>query len=111
MLDALVPASSERTGAAFSTSDLLLLHGWCEFHGLSMDIDLAHRIDGIACDEVVALGAPDGSRQWALWRDLGGIMLQPQHAATSAFASVSDALQAVVPPSEDRLTDIRPTIW
>jgi len=111
MLDTLVPAGTQQTGAAFSTTDLLLLRGWSEFHGLSMGIDLARRVDDVHCDEVVLLAARDGSGRWALWCDRHGIVLQPQHRAAHSFATVHEAMAAIAPPSADVLTDIQATGW
>lgn len=111
MLDLMIEATERQTGSAFCRSDLLLMRGWSEFHGLTMSIDLPNEIADASCEDAVRLTGHDGSAPWLLWREQDGIALRPEGRSANCFASVSDALQAVRPPPADLLSDIQPTTW
>lgn len=111
MLDALVHPIDQQAGAAFNTADLMLLRGWSEFHGLTMQMDLAGNMPGVPYDEAILLTGRNDAREWLLWRDQDSVALtRPGRIATS-HTSVSDALLAAIPPAADPLTDIQPTGW
>ena len=111
MLDLMVEPIERQTGRAFPTAELLLLRSWSEFHGLTMRIDLGHETAGVACEETIQLTGRDGHGAWLLWRDRNRIALQLEGRSTACFASVSEALRAVMPAPDDAVTDIHPAGW
>lgn len=99
------------TGAAFDLADLMPLRAWAEFHGLRMDVDLGHCLDGAACDEIVVLAERHSPLRWMLWRSVSGIVLQPMLGHGREFASMSDVLTALHPAETEELQDLRIDHW
>ncbi len=87
------------SGLAFSVPDLLLARAWAEFHDLSIVVELDRRVDGRLCDEVLAFYSQDRrQRRWLMWRLWDGIMVEHDaDRSTRSFASVVDALEALLP--------------
>jgi hypothetical protein len=94
-------AAKAPTGLAFTIADLVVLHGWAEFHGLRMVIELDHCVEGDEYEEVAALYAEGCAlRRWILWRDAGEIVVQPLLGRGQRFATVSEALDVLLPVSD-----------
>jgi hypothetical protein len=85
------------TGLAFAIGDLVLLHGWAEFHQLRMVVELDHCVDGNEYEEVAAIYAADCSlRRWNIWRESDGIVVQPRIGRGRRFDTVPEALDALI---------------
>jgi hypothetical protein len=83
-------------GLAFEISDLLILQGWAEFHGVRMVVELDHWVEGEEYEEVVAFYAKDSAvRRWIIWRSAREIVVQALIGRTARFASVAEALNSL----------------
>ena len=86
------------TGLAFEISDLVLLQGWADFHGMQMTVELDHCVEGDEYEEVVAFYTPDNRlRRWILWRSVTDVVVQPLIGRSIHFGSVADAIETLVP--------------
>jgi hypothetical protein len=86
------------TGLAFEITDLMLLQGWAEFHGVQMVVELDHCVEGEEYEEVVAFYAKDNAmRRWILWRaGPNEIVVQPLIGRGCRYDTVAEALESLV---------------
>ena len=96
---------------AFTISELLLLQGWAEFHGMHKTIDLAHCMDGAECDEIAIISEPDSLLHWMLWRKQDSVIVQPMLGAAHRFDTISDALASIRTAAAEPVTDLHPVAW
>lgn len=86
------------TGISFGVPELILIQSWAEFHDIRARIELDHCIDGDEYEEVIALYLKtSSSRQWLLWRSNADIVVQPLVGRSCRFASITDALESLLP--------------
>ena len=86
------------TGLAFELADLVMAQGWSEFHDLRMVIELDYCAEGEEYEEVLAFYPRNSAfRRWMIWRAPRGIIVQPMMGRASSFASVAEALDALIP--------------
>jgi hypothetical protein len=94
-------------GLAFDVPDLLLARAWAAFHGLRMRIHLDRNDRLGQTDEVLAFHAKDdASPRWMAWRDDGMVCIQPVTGRTLRFARLSEALEDLIPPRAEPVTDL-----
>ena len=89
-------------GLSFELSDLTLVLGWSEFHDMRMLVELDHCTSDEEYEEVLAF-YPSYSRfrRWSMWRTYEDIVVQPMKGRTMHFASVADALESLIPVSDE----------
>ena len=84
------------TGLSFDISDLILLQGWAEFHGVRMVVELDHCVDGDEYEEVVGFYTTDCPlRRWILWRSTSEVVVQPLIGRARRYTCVADALDGL----------------
>jgi hypothetical protein len=84
-------------GIAFDTDDLALLQAWSDIHGMRMVVELDHCVDGREYEEIVVIYAKSGRfRRWNLSRSWDGVVVQPIIGRSMRFASVTDAVKALL---------------
>jgi hypothetical protein len=105
-------AAVQPTGLAFEIADLVLLQAWAERHRVSMQIRLDHAVQGEEYEEVIAIhtGASNGA-QLIIWRNAASVFVQPLVGRRQKFASLSQALDSVLPKQTIKLSDITATAW
>lgn len=86
------------TGLAFELADLVMAQGWAEYHNLRMTVELDYCAEGEEYEEVLAFYPRDSAfRRWMIWRGPRGIVVQPMMGRASCYASVSEALDRLIP--------------
>jgi hypothetical protein len=92
------PATALPMGLAFELADLVMAQGWAEYHDLRMVVELDYTAEGEEYEEVLAL-YPLGSafRRWMVWRGANAVVVQPMMGRAQHFASVSEALEHLIP--------------
>jgi hypothetical protein len=89
-------------GLSFELSDLTLVLGWSEFHDMRMVVELDHCTRDEEYDEVLAFYPSDSRfRRWSMWRTHEDIVVQPTKGRTMHFTSVADALESLIPVSDE----------
>jgi hypothetical protein len=95
-------------GVAFELADLFIAQGWATYHNLRLVIELDYAGEGEEYEEVLAFYPPNGSfRKWTMWRTTRNIAVQTVRGRVICFASVSDALDGLI-PTRARLAHTRP---
>jgi hypothetical protein len=85
-------------GIAFELADLVMVQGWSEFHDLRMVVELDYSAEGEEYEEVLALYPQNSAfRRWMIWRGVGEVVVQPMMGRAQHYASVADALEALIP--------------
>jgi len=99
-------------GLSFSVAELVLIESWSESNGLRMVVRLDHGSDAEEYEEVLALHAKDSPLcRWIMWRDAGGVTLQPLIGRAQRYGSAAEAFEAVAAKQPVILTDIKPMGW
>ncbi|MDR3538453.1 MAG: hypothetical protein P4L71_18300 [Acetobacteraceae bacterium] len=99
-------------GLAFEIADLVLIRSWAEFQGVHMEIRLDHGTLAEEYEEVIALHAsPRAIWRMLLWRNADAVFVQPLVGRRKRYASVSAALESLLPKSRVAVTDIAATGW
>lgn len=106
-----VEATRNSRMTAFSIPDLMLLEAWSEFHGMRMEVDLGHCMDGAECDEIIVLSESYSPLHWMLWRSADQIVVQSMLGAERRSDTISEALDSIGSTEVEELIDIHPSQW
>jgi hypothetical protein len=84
-------------GISFDIGDLTLLQAWADLHGMRMVVELDQCVDGHEYEEIVVIySKSNGLRRWNLWRSQADVVVQPFIGRSMRFASVTDAVKALL---------------
>lgn len=104
--------SGSLKGIAFEIADLRLAQAWAERHDIELCIRLDHGAPTEEYEEVIALrGTASLVSPVLVWRDAITVFVQPLLGRRRSYASVSDALESLIPEEDVTVTDIVATQW
>ena len=99
-------------GISFAVADLVLVQAWAEAHGVSMRIHLDHGSRTEEYEEAIAVQAgPSTCGRVLIWRSETSIFVQPLLGRRRRYASMSAALEGLLPKERVVVTDIVATSW
>jgi hypothetical protein len=111
-MPAIGSASRSPTGLSFDVADLLLAQSWARFHDIRMEVRADHGVDDEEFEEVLVLRAESRpSCRFLVWRDAEAVFVQPLIGRRQRYASVAEALSALLPKERIVLTDIKASHW